>query len=87
MTAAIHKEKQHKQEERKAGQKEGKSKYQRTPKFIAACLKAALKALLEGTDEVVVQAPVCGYTDVGEHTGGIARDTSWPLVQHTIEVS
>lgn len=30
--------------------------------------------------------PRGGTTDVGQHTGGIPRDTSWPLVKQTLLV-
>jgi hypothetical protein len=40
--------------------------------------------LIPQTPEV---APRGGFTDVGLHTGGKARNTPWPLVQAVIQVS
>jgi hypothetical protein len=59
--------------------------FQRTPAFIEAVVLDALVELhqpgMQGGHE-----PRGGTTDVGQHTGGIPRDTSWPLVQQTFLV-
>jgi hypothetical protein len=34
-----------------------------------------------------VTAPKGGTTDVGQHTGGIPRDTAWPVVKAVLQVS
>jgi hypothetical protein len=38
------------------------------------------------TTTVPEELPMGGFTDVGLHTGGMPRDTAWPLVRVTIKV-
>ena len=49
--------------------------HQKTPSMI----KAVLEDALAGRDDGCT-APRGGFTDVGLHTGGLPRNTSWPLV-------
>jgi hypothetical protein len=53
---------------------EGKQGHQKTPAFIFAVMEDALA----GREKPLSQ-PRGGFTDVGLHTGGIARATAWPL--------
>ncbi|KAJ3222849.1 hypothetical protein HDU81_009559 [Chytriomyces hyalinus] len=53
---------------------------QKTPAFIAALVRQVLAA--DGIEVV----PVGGTTDVGLHTGGRHRCTSWPLVIETLKL-
>ena len=59
----------------------GKQGHQKTPAFIHALLVQALKChcLDECSCEKV--PPRGGFTDVGQHTGGLARDTAFALVR------
>lgn len=79
-----------KQEEKKKGQKG----FQRTPAFVHSVVTEALQLFqvngpasscgsgLGGSGEM----PRGGFTDVGLHTGGLPRDTCWPLVKETMQV-
>jgi hypothetical protein len=61
----------------------------------SVCAKAALTEAEDGaaTGATVMlsgselQLARGGTTDVGQHTGSSARDTSWPLVSHSIMVN
>jgi hypothetical protein len=71
-------------------EEDNKKGFQRTPAFIQAVVQDALEVLKSGRDlqEVVgSHQPRGGTTDVGQHTGGIPRDTSWPLVKQVFQVS
>ena len=52
--------------------------------MIVAVLADALRTL-DSDDTVAAAAPLTnprgGFTDVGLHTGGVARDTAWPTLQ------
>lgn len=63
--------------------------HQKTPAFIHAVLMEAIERVSNPTNsEAEVRVlPRGGFTDVGLHTGGAARETSWPLaiaVAHTL---
>lgn len=99
MHAIIQQQHALKQKE-KAGKLEGKrrSHFQRTPAFIHSVVQAALAALAAGQkpggssasvgdqDTVPFPPPRGGFTDVGKHTGGNPKATSWPLLQSMIKV-
>jgi hypothetical protein len=59
--------------------------HQKTPSFISALVEQAV-------DFVASEASECGFyyqarggiTDVGKHTGGLPRETCWPLVKWTM---
>ena len=53
---------------------------QKTPTMIQAVLVDALASEEDG-----VTAPRGGFTDVGLHTGGLPRNTSWPLVRAVMQ--
>jgi hypothetical protein len=63
--------------------------HQKTPAFISALLEQVADDLedkesnvgIEGKKNDVGVAPKGGFTDVGMHTGGCARNTSWPLAR------
>ena len=68
----------------------GKQGHQKTPSFILALVQDAVEATKAGADvkegsEAALhesegrRQPRGGFTDVGKHTGGAARDTSWPI--------
>ncbi|KAG4057361.1 hypothetical protein PC116_g7073 [Phytophthora cactorum] len=60
--------------------------HQKTPQFIAAVVKRAVASLMGNVPGIgnVSFAAQGGTTDVGQHTGGRARDTCWALVQEVI---
>ena len=60
-----------------AGNEQGN---QKTPAMIQAVLQDALAKREEG-----VTPPRGGFTDVGLHTGGLPRNTSWPLVRAVLQ--
>lgn len=62
--------------------KDGAKGFQRTPAFIHACASAALS----GGGAEAVKMPRGGFTDVGQHTGGIPRSTAWALVREMLQV-
>lgn len=78
----------------KAAKKKGPAVkgFQRTPAFIKAVVADALRLLAAGAsaaDDLDVDAltkPAGGFTDVGLHTGGIARATSWELARCMLQV-
>lgn len=57
--------------------------FQRTPAFVMAKVQ---QALMHSKDSAAF-LPRGGFTDVGLHTGGVARDTCWPLVREVFKVS
>lgn len=78
-----------------------RSHFQRTPAFIHSAVQAALAALaadqeagggssgaFSAGDQATVPFPPPrgGFTDVGKHTGGNPKATSWPLLQSMIKV-
>ena len=60
----------------------GQQGHQRTPAFIHAllCQAKECKCLRLQHCACMKKVPKGGFTDVGLHTGGIKRNTSWPLV-------
>ena len=67
--------------------------HQKTPAFIHALLLGAFDVVSSGMDQkdaddnaVEKHKARGGFTDVGLHTGGLPRDTSWPLVREVIKV-
>lgn len=58
--------------------------HQKTPQFIKAVVQRAVASATD-VDESSSITPQGGTTDVGQHTGGLPRDTCWPLVQAAIE--
>ena len=87
------------EEERK---NKGIKGFQRTPAFVHAVVLDVLGAAEEDEEgqqqQQQQQQPAAGgsggvrrlarggFTDVGMHTGGQARNTAWPLVRQTIQV-
>lgn len=63
-----------------------KKGFQRTPAFILAVIKDALTQI-RSPGSTPQSMPQGGFTDVGQHTGGVPRPTSWALVQQTVQVS
>lgn len=60
---------------------------QKTPALIQAVLSDALEKLdAKEEPEESSAPPRGGFTDVGLHTGGCARNTGWPLVQAVMQV-
>lgn len=71
------------QHERKGDKRSAASNiqgHQRTPAFIFAVMRDAIKELA-GNGRTHMPPPG-GFTDVGLHTGGRARPTSWGLVRY-----
>lgn len=76
-----------------------KKGFHRTPDFIQAVVTDARHHLQSGVTvadllsrkssyvDSNMTMPPGGYTDVGLHTGGAPRATSWPMVQQTLLVS
>ena len=65
----------------------GHQGHQKTPAFILALLNDCIQKVISGKEKIEVSSlPKGGLTDVGLHTGGVARDTSWSLVCSTLEV-
>ncbi|KAK3247009.1 hypothetical protein CYMTET_43478 [Cymbomonas tetramitiformis] len=62
-----------------------KQGHQKTPSFILALVRDARNAVA-GDAPATKSAPLGGFTDVGLHTGGIARSTVWSLVRFTLLV-
>ena len=58
-----------------------KQGHQRTPPFIYAVACDALANIDADSTGQLESNPRGGFTDVGLHTGGAARDTCWPLVR------
>lgn len=79
----------------------GRQGHQKTPAMVAAAVQQALAqtraeaaAAARSGSSGPGQAPVVpeavpqgGFTDVGLHTGGLPRDTAWPLVREAVRVS
>ena len=59
---------------------------QKTPSFIQAIISDALETLHTEGEVHPLTTPRGGFTDVGLHTGGHARDTSWPMVRAVLQV-
>jgi hypothetical protein len=59
---------------------------QKTPSFIQAIIRDALETLHTEGEVHPLTTPRGGFTDVGLHTGGHARDTSWPMVRAVLQV-
>lgn len=55
--------------------------HQNTPAFIEAVVQDALSK-----EKCIITKPGGGFTDVGMHTGGSPRNTSWPLARAVIQV-
>lgn len=62
--------------------------HQKTPSFIQAIIRDALDTLHTEGEEPPKNPtkPRGGFTDVGLHTGGHARDTSWTIVRAVLQV-
>lgn len=75
----LRKAKQKKGDQRSAAG--GKQGHQKTPAFIEALVRDALKGAVEDrtVEDRTKHQPKGGFTDVGLHTGGEARVTGWPL--------
>lgn len=54
--------------------------FQKTPPFVHAVLQDALKGGAQGPG----RSPRGSFTDVGQHTGSVARPTAWPLASAVI---
>jgi hypothetical protein len=61
--------------------------FQRTPAFVAAVVRDVLAACATGADSTCSSQPRGGFTDVGQHTGGVPRATAWPLTRQVLQVS
>jgi hypothetical protein len=59
----------------------GRQGHQKTPVFIHALLLQALNSSCHKTCNGADVLPRGGFTDVGQHTGGEARDTAFALVR------
>jgi hypothetical protein len=62
----------------KGGERQG---HQKTPAFIYAIVQDALFECTADEDGSLKTCPRGGLTDVGLHTGGKPRETSWPLAR------
>ena len=63
--------------------------HQKTPAMIMAVVTDALKSLPLTDDEaaeMTLTNPRGGWTDVGLHTGGRARDTAWFILEGVVEI-
>ncbi len=61
--------------------------FQRTPAFVAAVVRDVLAACATGVASTSSSQPRGGFTDVGQHTGGVPRATAWPLTRQVLQVS
>eukprot|EP00899_Mesostigma_viride_P028443 jgi/Mesvir1/8784/Mv02694-RA.1 len=61
----------------------GRKGHQKTPAFISSVVSDAVQYMLTGKEAEGSQ-PRGGFTDVGLHTGGTARDTCWALVREAV---
>ena len=59
-----------------------KQGHQKTPSMIQALMMDTLAALENGD---VSTLPRGGFTDVGLHTGGLPRNTAWPLMMAVLQ--
>ncbi|KAG7675177.1 hypothetical protein KSW81_002679 [Nannochloris sp. 'desiccata'] len=60
--------------------------HQKTPSFIDALVRDAMRKLRRGEDgSDCASQPRGGFTDVGLHTGGEARNTAWPLFKESLK--
>lgn len=90
LTVLLQKAQERKGEKRSAaGNNQG---HQKTPAFLHALVLDAVLVVLKNIDlDDFIQSgrqhpPRGGFTDVGLHTGGQYRNTSWPLVKETFKV-
>ena len=63
--------------------------HQKTPAMIMAVVTDALRSLPltdEKASEMGLTNPRGGFTDVGVHTGGHARDTAWFVLEAVVEI-
>lgn len=81
--AALDKAKQRKAEQRSAAS--NAQGHQKTPAFVWAVVTDVLRGMGAAASHGVPQQPPGAFTDVGLHTGGRPRNTSWPLVQFVLE--
>ena len=72
-------------QEKERAKTTGEKGFQRTPAFILSAVLHAMD-LVNGMEESIPNLPRGGFTDVGPHTGGRARDTATPLVREVIKV-
>lgn len=95
MHAAISKQQALKQKEKTEGiaATGRRSHFQRTPAFIQSAVQYALKQVrrdeqqqLGGEHDAEFPPPRGGFTDVGQHTGGKPKATTWPLLQSVVKV-
>ncbi|KAJ3031469.1 UNVERIFIED_CONTAM: hypothetical protein HDU68_003800 [Siphonaria sp. JEL0065] len=63
----------------------GQQGHQKTPAFIKAVLLQTLTAMQVKAGSVDPFVPFGATTDVGLHTGGKPRSTSWPLAVHALK--
>ncbi|PRW58669.1 hypothetical protein C2E21_2704 [Chlorella sorokiniana] len=72
----------------------GRQGHQKPPAMVAAALRQALAQTHSDASagkgkQQAVKVPEClpqgGFTDVGLHTGGLPRDTAWPLVREAVQ--
>lgn len=63
------------------------SGHQWTPAFLLATLQDVLEGKEDPKDSGTASKPRGGFTDVGLHTGGSARDVCWHLVVAVLTVS
>ncbi|KAJ3057627.1 hypothetical protein HDU99_007218, partial [Rhizoclosmatium hyalinum] len=63
----------------------GNQGHQRTPAFIKAVIIQILMTM-ESDDVQEVQVPYGATTDVGLHSGGRPRCTTWPLAIHALKI-
>lgn len=63
------------------------SGHQWTPAFLLAALRDVLEGRTDMGDLGTTSKPCGGFTDVGLHTGGAARDVCWPLVVAVLTVT
>jgi hypothetical protein len=63
--------------------------HQKTPAMIMAVVTDSVKSMLltdEELEEMALTNPRGGFTDVGVHTGGCARDTAWFILEAVVEI-
>ena len=65
----------------------GKQGHQKTPAFIVAIVRDAIEDIPLDEDPSSCHQPSGGLTDVGLHTGGALRPTSWPLAASVARVA
>jgi hypothetical protein len=94
----ISKRQEAKQKKKQNGDSDASKVFQRTPAFVHAVIQDAIAAVRsagagaaaaggeEKQQQQPVTAPKGGTTDIGQHTGGIPRDTAWPVVKAVLQV-